>query len=112
MAHPIRLFLTVAICAARPFLAAAQDVSPEDFVSKAATSNLFEIQSSEQAQRHAQGGAGVKAFAAMMIADRTKAGAALKKAAGDIVVPTEMSADQAAKVETLKGTRGGEFDKA
>lgn len=109
MSHPIRFILTIAMCAAWPVLAAAQDVSPEEFVSKAATSNLFEIQSSEQAQDLAQSPE-VKAFAEMMIADHTKAGDALKTAAGEIEVPTELSADQAAKVETLKGIRGGDFD--
>lgn len=109
MTHSIRSFLTSALCVTLPAFAMAQEVSPEDFVGKAARSNLFEIQSSEQALDHAQGSE-VREFAETMIADHTKAGDALKQAAGSIEVPTEMSAEQAAKVETLKGMRGGDFD--
>ncbi|WP_347137459.1 DUF4142 domain-containing protein [Paracoccus sp. SSK6] len=94
-----------------PLTALAQDaeVAPPAFVEKAATSNMFEIQSSQMAQDKATDPA-LKEFAAQMITDHEKAGADLKAAAGDIPVPTELAPKEAEMMGLLEKAEGAEFD--
>ena len=75
----------------------------------AASSNMFEIRSSQMAQDRATDPA-LKDFAARMIADHEKAGTDLKAAAGDIPVPAEPSAEHADMIGLLEDAEGTEFD--
>lgn len=89
---------------------ALQDVTPEMFVNTAASSNAFEIRSSELALDKG-GKAEVTAFAQQMIDDHTKAGDALKAAAGDAAVPAEMDPRHQEMVKQLEGAEGDDFDR-
>lgn len=103
--------LATALLILSPLAALAQgtEVDPPAFVEKAATSNLFEIQSSQMARDKATDPA-LKDFAARMIADHEKAGADLKAAAGDIPVPAELAPEQAEMIGLLEKAEGTEFD--
>ena len=96
------------------FVPAAQaQVSPgpdKVFVTKAAASNMFEIESSKVALTMA-GNAEVKAFAQQMITDHEKAGQDLVAVAGD-AVPRELDAPHLARLEKLKTTAPADFDAA
>lgn len=85
------------------------DVPPAAFVKQAASSNAFEIQSSEMAQEKATA-EDLKTFAADMIADHTKAGEDMRAAAGDTPVPEELSPKHAAMMALLTEAEGAEFD--
>src|SRR4051812_5773507 len=75
------LFASGVVSAASPDSPAPMyDVAAPDFVKAVSGSNAFEIQSSVLAQKKSQS-QDVKAFAAQMIADHTKAQADLKAAA-------------------------------
>ena len=104
--------LTLALLMAAPLPAAAQimDIPSEVFVKTVASSNTFEIQSSELAQQKATDPA-LKDFAAQMITDHQKAAEGLKAAAGDIPVPTELAPKHAGMVALLDGAEGAEFDR-
>jgi putative membrane protein len=93
--------------------AMAQEMSAEDFVAAAASSDMFEIQSSELAQEKSQT-TEITEFAEMMIADHSKASEELKAAASTagVEVPAEMMEKHAAKVAELEGLEANEFDAA
>ena len=86
-----------------------------DFVSKAAATDMFEIAEAKLATSTSHS-AGVKTFAAMMIADHTKSTKALKaaiaKSGQALSPPTVLPTDLQAKVDTLKGVAPADFDKA
>jgi putative membrane protein len=86
-------------------------MSAQDFATMAASSDLFEIQSSEMALQKAES-AEVKEFAQMMIDDHSKASKELMAAAQQdgAAVPEAMTDKHAAQVETLKGASGATFD--
>jgi putative membrane protein len=90
-------------------------IRPADqtFVTKAASSNMFEIESSELANDKAQGDE-VKDFAKQMIKDHGKAGKELSSLAEDrgAQVPRELDAKHAAQLQKLEGLEGAEFDAA
>lgn len=89
--------------AAAPF-----NVDKASFVKQVTSSNMFEIESSKLAEAKAKD-ADVKEFARQMIADHTKAGEGLKKAAKMDDAAPAMSPKHAAMIETLKGASDQEF---
>jgi putative membrane protein len=86
---------------------------PQDFADKAASANMFEIESSKLALQAVED-ADVKAFAQKMIEDHSAAGEKIKQAATDenVTVPTEMGQMEQAMLTDLKSMTGAEFQKA
>jgi putative membrane protein len=85
--------------------------STQDFVTEAAQSDMFEIQSSEAALNSTN--TSTKSFAQRMIADHNKTTAELKAAISGGVkasLPTAMSSGQQSMLTTLHGLRGANFD--
>ena len=89
-------------------------LAPADFAAAAAASDLFVVETSKLA-RDQGGSAAVKSYAAMMIAEHGKSTAKLKSVAGEVnpvlSLPTALSADNQAKVDSLKALSGAEFDR-
>jgi putative membrane protein len=87
--------------------------STQDFVTEAAQSDMFEIQSSKMALASAD--AATKAFAQKMIDDHTKTTAELKaavgKGEGQVTLPTDMSSSQQSMLTKLHDLQGANFDK-
>jgi putative membrane protein len=85
----------------------------QDFVTEAAQSDMFEIQSSKMALNTAD--APTKDFAQKMIDDHTKTSDELKAAVGKgeahATLPTAMSSSQQSMIDKLKGLKGTDFDK-
>jgi putative membrane protein len=85
----------------------------EDFVTEAASSDMFEIESSKLALERSD--AATKTFAQQMITDHTKTSTELK----DLVqggkvkaqVPTAMAASYQSRLDKLKGLQGDDFTK-
>lgn len=88
--------------------------STQDFVTKAAISDMAEIESSKLAV--AKGDATDKAFAEKMIQDHTETSNELKQlvTSGKVKVnlPTAMDTAHQSKIDKLKGLSGVEFKKA
>lgn len=83
------------------------------FAAAIAASDKFEIDSSKLAEAQASD-AKVKAFAATLVKDHTKSTADLKSIAGKenmTLAPPTLDADMQAKLDALKMTSGGEFDR-
>ena len=91
--------------------AAPPVTDPAEFAKLAASSNMFEIESSELALTQAEDG-NVRAFAEHMIQDHTAAGEKMKAAATrDGVVPlTRMAEKEQAELDRLKADDGKTFD--
>jgi putative membrane protein len=91
----------------------AQQISSEEFVTMAASSDMFEIQSSQLAMQNSKQDS-VRQFAERMVADHTKASQELKAAAAEakITVPTQMVEKHAAEFGKLKNAQGEQFDAA
>jgi putative membrane protein len=87
--------------------------STQDFVTKAAQSDMFEIQSSKLALSSAD--APTKDFAQKMIDDHTKTTTELKGAVGkgeaQATLPTDMSSSQQSMLAKLRDLHGTDFDK-
>jgi putative membrane protein len=87
--------------------------STEDFVTQAAVSDMFEIESSKLAQQKAD--AESKKFAAKMVTDHTKTSTELKALVqgGKVkaTLPKEMDSAHKSKLDKLKGLSGADFDK-
>jgi putative membrane protein len=85
----------------------------QDFVTEAAQSDMFEIQSSKLALNSAD--PATKDFAQKMIDDHTKTTEELKAAAGKgeahAAVPNDMSSSQQTMLGNLNGMRGPDFDR-
>jgi putative membrane protein len=85
----------------------------EDFVLQAATSDMFEIESSKLAAERAD--PATKTFAQQMIQDHQKTAAELKQLidSGKVkaTLPTAMTDDQKQMIDKLKGLQGEEFTK-
>jgi putative membrane protein len=85
----------------------------QDFVTEAAQSDMFEIQSSKLALNSAD--APTKEFAQKMIDDHTKTTDELKAAVGKgeahATLPTEMSSSQQSMLGKLNDLHGPDFDK-
>jgi putative membrane protein len=90
-------------------------ISPKtaDFVSEAAISDMFEIQSSQLAV--ARGDDATKSFAQQMIADHQKTTADLKELVAskkvDAPLPTEMDSAHKGMLDKLNGLNGADFTK-
>ncbi|WP_437412470.1 DUF4142 domain-containing protein [Sinorhizobium meliloti] len=91
----------------------AQQMSSEEFVTMAASSDMFEVQSGQLAAKNSKQPS-VQQFAEMMVADHTKASQELKVAAGEakVTVPTQMIDKHAAQLQKLQNAQGETFDKA
>lgn len=85
--------------------------STADFVTIAAISDIFEIESSKLAQQRADEKS--KAFAVKMIEDHTRVSGELKMLApkANVQLPAAMDSSHQNKLEKLKGLNGAEFDK-
>jgi putative membrane protein len=85
----------------------------EDFVKEAATSDMYEIESSKLAA--AQGDQALKSFADQMVADHTKTSSELKQIVSSgnlkIELPTTMTEDQMEAINKLKSMQGADFTK-
>ena len=94
---------------------AAAGITPttQDFVTEAAQSDMFEIQSSKMTLNSAD--APTKAFAQKMIDDHTKTTNELKgavdKGGAHVTLPTDMSSSQQSMIAKLNDLRGPDFDK-
>jgi putative membrane protein len=88
--------------------------STQDFVTEAAVSDMFEIESSKLAQTKAHDSA-IKSFASKMIEDHTKTSTELKGlvSGGKVKAnaPTEMDSSHKSKLEKLGKLDGKDFDK-
>ena len=86
-----------------------------DFVTKAASTDMFEIAAAKLARKMATS-KDVKDFAAMMIKDHTKSTMALKAAikdsGQDLAPPAELPPEMQAKLDKLMATDPAGFDKA
>ena len=85
-----------------------------EFMTKAASSGMFEVEAGKLAQKQAQN-AEVKNFGQMMASDHGKANSDLKSLASqlNITLPDSMSQDHMDKLEELQEKKkGAEFDKA
>ena len=89
------------------------DVAPKttDFVTEAAQSDMFEIQSSKLAASKTQGD--VQKFANQMVADHTKTTDDLKglAPAANVPLPTAMDSSQQSMLDKLQGLNGDDFTK-
>jgi putative membrane protein len=86
----------------------------QDFVTKAAIANMFEIKTSEQAVKTSKN-ADVLAFAKMMIKDHTAAGKKFETAAAatsGLTPPAALDDDHQKKLDDLATKTGTDFDKA
>jgi putative membrane protein len=85
----------------------------EDFVTEAATSDMFEIASSKLALDKAD--PATKTFAQQMIADHTKTSTEMKAMvdSGKVkaAIPTAMTSSQQSMIEKLNGLQGDDFNK-
>jgi putative membrane protein len=95
--------------------AALSPTSAQGFANTAAASDRFEIESSKLAAASASSAA-VKKFATQMISAHTESTAKLKTTLAGLspaVTPDDtLSADQQAKLDSLKGLNGAAFDTA
>jgi putative membrane protein len=101
----LKNFLIVAGISLMATSAMAQ-TAPQEFVDKAGSAGMYEIQSSEIVLTDPNADADTQAFAKQMIADHTKAAADLKAAAGKsgLVVPAAMIPKHASMVTDLSAT--------
>jgi putative membrane protein len=92
---------------------AQQAVSGQDFVATVASSDMFEIKSSQMALK-ASASDDVKSFAQQMINDHTKSSKKLKTAAAaeKIKVPVKTADKHQAMLAALDGKKGADFDRA
>jgi putative membrane protein len=88
-------------------------MAPQDFAATAASSNMFEIESSKLAIERSEN-PDVRAFAQHMIDDHTAAGEKMKAAAKSdgVTVPDALAPGEQTKLDELKSTEGGDFDHA
>jgi putative membrane protein len=108
----VRLPVVVAVvCAAAVALAA--DITPQSFVSQAASSGMAEVQLGKLAVKKSQNPQ-VKQFAQMMIKDHTNADNQLKSLAKkqNVSLPTAPGPEEQAAAKALQDKSGGAFDSA
>ena len=109
----MRLSLTTFAVACGLFaIQAFAQTSTQEFVTKVAVSDMFEIQSSKLATQ--KGNANVKSFAERMIKDHSKTSAELKGMVGraKAKLPTALDADHQQKLAQLQKLSGDEFNSA
>lgn len=102
--------LAAAPALAAPETTAVMDMPPPMFVAMVASSNAFEIRSSQLAEERAQSPE-VKDFAAQMIADHTRAGEALATAAGEVPVPADLAPRHREMLAVLEQAQGPDFER-
>jgi putative membrane protein len=116
------LLAAAAIAAAQPVTsapettaAASAPAAPDPsgvsvFVQKAARAGTFEIEASKLAARNAQA-SDVKAFAIAMLSDHASIAEELRRASGQIPLPSDVDPVQQSKLEALAKKTGSEFDR-
>lgn len=87
----------------------AQAPAAAEFVTKAASGNMFEIQSSQLALEKTQNDR-VRQFAQKMVQDHTGAGDRLKQAAQGQTVPTELDQEHKQMMQVLQDASERDFD--
>lgn len=106
---------TTAIPDAPVAAAPVDEAGAADFVTNAAASDMFEIDSSKLALTRTKN-ADIKAFAQMMIEMHTQTTAGLKKAIADsgqpLTPPAALPADLRTKLDVLGKASSADFDKA
>ena len=111
--HPLAAFALLAALSPAAF---AQMAAPpaQEFVTKAATSDMVEIESSKVALKNAKS-EDVKTFAQQMIVDHTKASQGLVAAADQsgekLEIPALLDKPHSEKLEKLNAASGDAFDK-
>ncbi|MBX9729057.1 MAG: DUF4142 domain-containing protein [Sphingopyxis sp.] len=94
--------------------AAQPAMTSSDYVTAAAMSDMYEIESSRLAQEKGQSDE-VKAHARRMIEDHTRTSDALKAAVADMgsgmQVPTQLDARHQQMIDALRAAEGAEFDR-
>jgi putative membrane protein len=108
--HMKRLITAVAVAFGLFGLQAFAQNSTQDFVTKVAVSDMFEIQASKVAAQ--KGNAEIKPFAQRMIKDHTKITQELKEMIGKskVKLPTEMDANHQQKLAKLQKADGKDFN--
>lgn len=103
----------ILLCAGSPFASAQSAPDPAAFAATAASSNMFEIESSQLALDEATND-DVKAFAQQMIDDHTAAGEKMKAAAQSdgVTPPAAMAAKDQTALEMLQAANAEAFDTA
>lgn len=90
---------------------APSKVTAAQFVTQAANSNMFEIQSSQLALNKTKDNR-IQDFAQQMIKDHTAAGDKLKAAAQDQTVPTALDQEHAQMLQKLEQVSGNDFNRS
>jgi putative membrane protein len=110
----LTLCAALALCSS-PAIAVAQaaPTDPQTFAEVAASSNMFEIESSQLALEQATE-QNVRAFAEHMIEDHTAAGEKMEAAAekDGITPPATMAEKEQSQLEQLQSAEGDAFDQA
>lgn len=88
-----------------------QMTNMSDFMTKAASSNMLEVQAGQLAQQKGLMQE-VKSYGQMMVTDHQKAGDQMKQLAQqkNIVLPDSMSQEHMEQLEELRNANGAEFD--
>jgi putative membrane protein len=109
----IHLVLAAALVVASGAALAAPSAGDTDFVTKAGQAGIAEVAAGRMAEKQGMSAA-TKAFGKRMVADHTKAGEGLKRAAekSGAKVPTTTSEEQKQAAEKLAGLKGAAFDSA
>jgi putative membrane protein len=98
--------------AARPQSQATMaNVTAADFVSQAANSDMFEIQSSELALKKTKDSR-IRDFAQMMVRDHTAASEKLKAAAAGQMVPTTLDQEHSQMLQQLQQANDNDFSRS
>ncbi len=108
-----RFIVTAALMAlVLPAAAQMSTKSTQEFVTKVAVSDMFEVESSKLALQRTKDQR-VRQFADMMVKDHTKTSNELKamvKKMDGVQVPTSMDADHQNKIKQLQSATGPQFD--
>jgi putative membrane protein len=108
----MKVFAALGLACALVGAAFAQSTSTQEFVTKVAISDMFEVQSGKLASE--RGNAEVKAFGQKMVKDHTKTTSELKGLVGKAKakLPTAMDAEHKTKLSQLQRLKGDEFNGA
>jgi len=101
---------TIAVVCCLFAIQAFAQTSTQEFVTKVAISDMFEIQSSKIATR--KGNANIKSFAERMVKDHTKTSQELKGMVGKAKakLPSALDSDHQKKLAQLQKLSGNEFN--
>jgi putative membrane protein len=107
--------ITTFLCATHISFAEAKSNKTADFISKASTSNMFEIESSKLATSKSQN-EDIKKFAQDMINDHGNVGSELESAVktsgqDSILIKKSLDSKHQKKLDKLKSSSGKDFDK-